>query len=104
MEKCPSFAQGRWPPKPQDCVVGEYSLVLAHEGGSNAYGYWVLTLSDLLFLGIDGNQEKMQNFLARAIRLYEQEPGEPFDSSRLGQFVQRWVRWATSGVPESCLV
>jgi hypothetical protein len=28
----------------------------------------------------------------RASRLYEQEPGEPCSSSRLGQYVQRWVR------------
>jgi hypothetical protein len=26
----------------------------------------------------------MQTFLSRAIRLYEQEPGKPFDSSGLG--------------------
>ena len=30
--------------------------------------------------------------------LYEQEPGEPFDSSRLGEYVQRWVRWVEAGL------
>ncbi len=34
----------------------------------------------------------IENFVARAIRLYEQEPGEPFNSSRLGLYVRRWVR------------
>jgi len=41
---------------------------------------------------VDRNSQTMQNFLARAIRLYEQEPGETSDSSRLGVYVQRWVR------------
>ena len=33
-------------------------------------------------------------FIERAIRLYEQEPGEAFASARLGLYVQRWFRWA----------
>src|SRR5207245_7585479 len=40
----------------------------------------------------------MDNFVARALRLYEQEPGEPFASARLGAYVQRWVRWVRAGV------
>ncbi len=41
----------------------------------------------------------IENFVARAIRLYEQEPGEPLDSSRLALYVQRWVWWAVAGLP-----
>ncbi len=51
--------------------------------------------------GDDRSSHTVQNFLARAIRLYEQEPGEPFDSSRLGVYVQRWVRWAGTVVRET---
>ncbi len=35
----------------------------------------------------------IEQFVARAIRLYEQEPGEVSASSRLGAYVHRWVRW-----------
>ncbi len=31
------------------------------------------------------------DFVARAIRLYEQEPGEALASARLGLYVRRWV-------------
>ncbi len=41
----------------------------------------------------------IERFVARAIRLYEQEPGEVHPSSRLGLYVQRWVRWARTGLP-----
>ena len=47
-------------------------------------------------------------FIARAIRLYEQEPGEAEASARLGLYVRRWVRWAGAGLtskvakPSSC--
>lgn len=37
-------------------------------------------------------------FVARIIRLFEQEPGEPFASARLGAYVHRWVRWVRAGV------
>jgi len=30
-------------------------------------------------------------------RLYEQEPGEPYDSSRFGLYVKRWLRWLWAG-------
>ena len=33
-----------------------------------------------------------EKFFASATRLYEQEPGEPYDSSRLGLYVRRWVK------------
>ena len=42
----------------------------------------------------------IENFVARALRLYEQEPGEPLDSSRLGEYMGRWVRWVRAGLPE----
>ena len=45
-----------------------------------------------------------QSLIARALRLYEQEPGEPFDSSQLGVYVQRWVRWAGGGIPDRVVV
>ncbi len=35
----------------------------------------------------------IERFVARAMRLYEQEPGEALASARLGLYVQRWVRW-----------
>ena len=47
---------------------------------------------------VEHTSRTIQNFLARAIRLYEQEPGEPFDSSRLGVYVRRWVRWTGAGL------
>ena len=40
-------------------------------------------------------EKTIEKFLARAVRLYEQEPGEPFDSSRLGLYVRRWVSWVS---------
>ena len=40
----------------------------------------------------------LENFAARALRLYEQEPGESWDSSLLGEYVQRWFRWVRAGV------
>ncbi len=40
----------------------------------------------------------IERFVARAIRLYEQEPGEALASARLGLYVRRWVRWAGAGL------
>ncbi len=40
----------------------------------------------------------LKGIAARAIRLYEQEPGEACASSRFGLYVRRWVRWAAAGV------
>jgi len=37
-------------------------------------------------------QKTTEQFSARAIRLYEQEPGEALASARLGLYVRRWVR------------
>ncbi len=44
-------------------------------------------------------RKTIENFVARAIRIYEQEPGEANGSSRLGVYVRRSVRWARAGLP-----
>ncbi len=40
----------------------------------------------------------IERFVALAIRLYEQEPGEADASARLGSYVRRWVRWSEAGL------
>ncbi len=45
------------------------------------------------------NPRVLKEFVARAIRLYEQEPGEACATARLGLYVRRWVRWARGGAP-----
>ena len=45
-------------------------------------------------------EKSIENFVARAIRLYEQEPGEPSGSSRFGVYVRRWVGWVQAGLQE----
>ena len=42
-------------------------------------------------------QKTLNNFVERATRLYEQGPGEPCGSIRLGEYAKRWVRWAGLG-------
>ena len=44
-------------------------------------------------------EKTLDNFVERVNRLYEQGPGEPFGSTRLGEYAKRWVRWAYSGLP-----
>ncbi len=44
--------------------------------------------------GLTLAEKTIENFLARAIRLYEQGQGEPSSSSLLGLYVRRWERWA----------
>lgn len=44
--------------------------------------------------GLAVARKTVDKFVERALRLYEQGPGEPRDSSRLGVYVQRWLRWA----------
>ena len=39
----------------------------------------------------------IEQFVERALRLYEQEPGELGGSSRLGLYVRRWVSWTGAG-------
>jgi RNA-directed DNA polymerase len=51
--------------------------------------------------GIEVATATLERFLERAILLYEQEPGEAHsDSSRLGQYVRRWMRWRQAGFYE----
>ena len=50
--------------------------------------------------GLAVAEETVARFVARTIRLYEQEPGEACASSRFGLYVRRWVRWAEAGLPE----
>jgi len=38
-------------------------------------------------------EKTIERFLARAVRLYEQEQEEPFSSPLLGLYVLRWMRW-----------
>ncbi len=40
--------------------------------------------------GLSVAVKAVEQFVARAIRLYEQEPGEALASSRLGLYVKRW--------------
>jgi len=48
-------------------------------------------------------QKTVEGFVSRAIQLYEQKPGETFDSSRLGTYVHRWFRWVRGGLPLEAL-
>jgi len=48
--------------------------------------------------GLSLAKKTVENFIARAARLYEQEPREGFASSRLGLYVTRWCRWVHSGI------
>ena len=43
----------------------------------------------------------LHTFATRLTRLYEQEAGRPNRAARLGQYVRRWVGWATGSVPLS---
>ncbi len=48
--------------------------------------------------GLSLAKKTIENFISRAIRLYEQEPGEPYGSYRLGLYVKLWCRWVHSGI------
>ena len=50
--------------------------------------------------GLSLSNKTVENFIARAARLYEQETGEPYGSYRLGLYVKRWVRWVGGGLNE----
>ena len=43
-------------------------------------------------------RKTIENFLERALRLYEQEPGERWGSPHLESYVTHWRRWATAGL------
>ena len=51
--------------------------------------------------GLSVAAKTVENFVARAIRLYEQEPGEANGSSRFGEYVRRWAGWAGAGLPRT---
>ncbi len=42
-------------------------------------------------------KQTIEQVIARAIQLYEQEPGVVSSASRFGDYVRRWVRWAGRG-------
>ena len=46
----------------------------------------------------------IEQFVERAIRLYEQEPGAASTDSRFGMYVRRWAGWAEAGLQEGTLV
>ncbi len=41
----------------------------------------------------------LENFVARANRLYEQERGKQDGFPRLGEYMRRWSGWARAGLP-----
>ena len=53
--------------------------------------------------GLTVARTTLENFAARALRLHEQESGEPLDSSRLGEYVRRWSGWVRGGLPEGAI-
>ena len=46
--------------------------------------------------GLTMAAKTIEQFIERAIRLYEQKPGEALASARLGLYVRRWFGWATA--------
>jgi hypothetical protein len=40
----------------------------------------------------------IEQVVQRALRLYEQEPGELGSSPRLGAYLRRWAGWAEAGL------
>jgi RNA-directed DNA polymerase len=54
--------------------------------------------------GLTAAKETLKRFVSPATRLYEQEPGEPCDSSRLGLYVDRWRRWRWAGLRDSKII
>ncbi len=69
-------------------------------------GFFILLLLKLYFLveaagspeGLSMAKKAVEKFLARAVRLYEQEQGESFGSPLLGLYVRRWERWVNAGL------
>ncbi|MGA3115027.1 MAG: hypothetical protein ABSF90_11425 [Syntrophobacteraceae bacterium] len=41
--------------------------------------------------GLTVVKETLKRFVSHATRLYEQGPGEPYDSPRLGLYIKRWL-------------
>ena len=48
-------------------------------------------------------RQTIENFLERAIRLYEQEPGEELVPTQLGAYVRRWRRWVAAQALAGCI-
>ena len=48
--------------------------------------------------GLSVAEKTIEKFLARPVRLYEQEQGEPCGSPLLGLYVRRWVSWVNAGI------
>jgi hypothetical protein len=48
--------------------------------------------------GLTVAHETVVRFVARATRLYEQEPEEAFASTQLGLYVRRWIAWVGAGI------
>ena len=48
--------------------------------------------------GLTMAAKTIEQFVERALRLYEQEPGELGGPSRLRLYVRRWVWWAHAGL------
>jgi hypothetical protein len=49
--------------------------------------------------GLSVAEKTIEKFLARAVRLYEQEQEEPCGSPLPGLYVKRWVSWLSCGIP-----
>jgi hypothetical protein len=52
--------------------------------------------------GLGVATKTIERFLARAVRLYEQEQEEPCGSPMLGLYVRRWYMWVTAGFNRGC--
>ena len=48
--------------------------------------------------GLTLARQTIENFLERAIRLYEQERGEEMAPARLGAYVRRWEDWSRASL------
>ena len=44
--------------------------------------------------GLKVATDTWKRYVERAVRLYEQEPGEPYGSSRFWLYIKHWLRWA----------
>jgi len=67
------------------------ALIYGTEQGFDFLGYHFVPE------GLAIAHKTLENFVERVIRLYERGPGEPCGSTRLGEYVKRWVRWAEVG-------
>ena len=48
--------------------------------------------------GVSVGKKTVEKFVARCIRLYEQEPEEALAPARLEFYVRRWIRWTGAGL------